>query len=438
VLSKITTRAVLSRKACHTHFALRFPLEQVHFWTPAIHRNYKYPAFHHEYKYLPSCLPSANSLLQHNSSSDNHSFFPLHYSKNFTLTTDPSLRTFNTSEELPSPHCATMSPLLFLILLLLSPFTLSASFRTSASVARYITSSPAFYADSLPLDNTTLVYRDDKPNPKTDGRLCTRNAACAMSKYFFMCGNPPNLSIAGCSRETPSSAHCCGKDLPKDHVCNRFWPESNAKCQDQMKNFDCHRFIRKTPICERINTEETPDQCALKTQCAANAWQKKCGKWHQQLFKSGCHSFKPEYQACCLPKYRLQPTSEDFKLPGPCKDFWPKDVTKCAKGCKAGIGGKVTCPKKRDIMNPEPSANTSAPVASSEPVADPAMSSESFWGNSSLQLATMDFSDDMLKGEITTSKICGYAAQCAHVVWQEQCNSGRFSKVKPWCWNRAP
>ena len=319
-----------------------------------------------------------------------------------------------------------MSPVLSFILLLLSlSVALEASFTTSVLPAKQAAPSGPVASISTPVYNITLAYRgltDDKPTPLTDGHVCTRNAGCARNAASNECGMPPYMRRPNCFRTKPSATLCCGKVHGKDHPCTIFWPESHAKCADEMKNHDCHRAFGTDEFCEPIKTHEPPDQCALKAHCAGKTFEKRCSKWYQRLVHPHRCERMPDYKSCCLPWWNLKPRYKVNIVNSACKENWPKDLKDCGKGCKVQQGGKVTCPVgKRDIALAKttllPSVVTSIPKG---PTAAGGIKKDS---------------PEERKYHRTS---CAFGALCAHLVWQEKCNQDDMQKLKPYCWSDAP
>lgn len=342
--------------------------------------------------------------------------------------------------------------LAFMLLLLDIPLALGASFTVSVLATKEVTPSSPVASVSVSLDNINLAYgdvvKDVKPNPLTDGTVCTRNAGCALNAAKRDCGRPPYKHRPACFKKgpKPSATLCCGKTHGKDHPCTIFWPESHAECAEEMKNHDCHCAFGTYELCEPIKTHEPPDQCALKAHCAAR---KDCSKWYQRKFLNRCAK-KPDHKSCCLPlgDSRL-PARTNLDYPF-CKGNWLKDLNDCGKGCKVGQGGQVTCQdEKRDtaLMKNRllPSMLTSNPnitVATTEIAKEsPEARKHPRTTNPSKALgSTARKRDDRgwVKGDpIPPVTDCRRGVQCALASWKAACDSWH-QKISPGCWNRAP
>jgi hypothetical protein len=343
----------------------------------------------------------------------------------------------------------------FFILPLMVPLVLPASFATSVLQPRH-TAALVPVSISLPLDNVTLLQRDEKPGHKTEGFECIRNSGCALQAYKEKCGDKPNPHIPGCSSEYPTAKQCCGKTYNKDHPCNLFWPESQAQCEGEMKHQDCHRTSKVSPICVPINTRETPEQCALKAHCAAKSWDKACSKWWQELFHPIRCGTRLGYEFCCLPRQIPKHKGNNFNLPPACKRYWPKDLNDCGKGCKAEVGGKVTCQKEKRDRTGTSSISTSD-VSSSDKAHHTERSrstlikgsrSEGRISRSPVTLqpppmpsnATLCGRNDRSWSDgdpIPPVTDCRTGTRCALAAWKTSCDKW-YQKFSSGCWQRAP
>lgn len=313
------------------------------------------------------------------------------------------------------------------ISLLLTASALSTSIATTTFPPnRPPSASPDICVPPL-LGNATLNCRtpeDSKPNPLTDGLVCPRNAECAKNAAVYECAMPPYMRRPKClpnRRTRPSASLCCGKTHPEDHPCTIFWPKSNAECAEDMKHHDCHRAFGAELVCDPIKTHEPPDQCALKAHCAGKTFEKRCRKWYHRVIRKAC-GHKPDYGYCCLPLWRGKPLSMDSRLNRDCTQNWPKNFDECKKGCKAEIGGRVTCDKeKRDLSisktTPLPPIITKLPL---HPFHQPGVSKDSPHGQEYYRNS------------------CAFFSLCAHLRWQDRCNQHPSQKLKPWCWSDAP
>lgn len=331
----------------------------------------------------------------------------------------------------------------FVLLLLLVPFTLSASLPRSVLGPRQVAPWTSGSPTSLPVENVTFWNPFNTPWPVTDGAVCIRNAGCALAAHKAKCGYPADTRIPGCTHVYPTAEVCCGKDFPKDHPCTIFWPESHEKCQEQMKNHYCLPVHGRPDFCEPVNTNETPGQCALKSHCAAKNWEKDCGKWHQRVsHPKRCAGAKPTFEYCCLTKLVRPPYYSNPHLPPSCQKHWPKDVNHCAKGCKTSLGdwgGDVKCKKAKRDTNPpdgvqpaiiEPS-NRNVSSSAAEAVTAP---------------TTADSNSTVCKREdrpwvdgdpIPPVTDCKFGTRCALAAWKVACDKW-YQKISPGCWHRAP
>jgi hypothetical protein len=275
-----------------------------------------------------------------------------------------------------------------------------------------------------------------------DISFCTRYSTCAFNAYRATCGYPlkhMDSEIPGCTSEVPVSARCCGKQQAKDDSCQVFWPKSESKCQEEMKHHDCNRAMGRFQVCESINTEETPEQCALKTHCAGKSWEKSCGIWHQRLSHPFLCQARPNYQYCCLAKWMHDWPQTSHTLPAGCKAHWPKNLEECGKGCKAQVGGRVTYQQeKRDITSIQRIPLAAENASDFNP--SDAISAKSRQESLPMSFTNTSKRDDRpwVEGDRILAVVdCKWGTRCALASWKNSCDKWH-QKISPACWQRAP